>query len=635
LPRYSKNYFYPSISFSKKNFNPVKLKSLLTATLVGSAFVSFAQQQCNLSGTIDFSDMINGNTNQLFSVGNSVNNRMTFTGRYPDNTLADSYMYNSNANIFSLGCGNYISNTLPGSFSGLLIYNDYHTDFAAAAIGNDCVLTFTEPLCGIEFKVIDITALTLSATFPSFGNASVYQDEVVVVGEDDLGNAVYPSITKVGEGYGYMNGCNNGWNYNGTINPSGAVGVERTINTATGTSYTLGGVQNPAVLAGSTCYSGANIVSMDIQVSFPSGVFIKKLKITYRNHNSGYNNMIGRSASGSCNNNTFNNDDMSHQGIIVENMYYAGVGRGAIKGNVGEDINRDIIADKAIANVYVILYADANKDGVADNGTAVKIDSDGDGLLDNDAAVLTDNLGNYTFNNVPAGNYVIQVSQPAPYYTVTDYDNTTDIINSPADFANVSGYDNLLPVSLKAGEIDDQNNYIKRNPAVLAIDLLYFEGKYNNNNVQLTWATANEKANTKFIIEHSEDGVSFKKIGEVAGAGNSSVTKVYNFTHTQPVVYNYYRLQHVDNNGNATYSKIVTVRTVLQALITAYPNPVKNTLFVSIINSNPTEPIRLCESNGLLLQQFDSKTKQIDMSQYAAGTYLIKVGTEVKKIVKL
>jgi hypothetical protein len=65
----------------------------------------------------------------------------------------------------------------------------------------------------------------------------------------------------------------------------------------------------------------------------------------------------------------------------------------------------------------------------------------------------------------------------------------------------------------------------------------------------------------------------------------------------------------------------------------AYPNPCTNTLYISNENA---ERIELYNANGKLLEAIENRDSQVilDMQQYPAGLYLLKVGNGVQKILK-
>ena len=68
----------------------------------------------------------------------------------------------------------------------------------------------------------------------------------------------------------------------------------------------------------------------------------------------------------------------------------------------------------------------------------------------------------------------------------------------------------------------------------LPVELLNFNAVKQGENAYITWETSQEQNNHHFDIEFSKNGIDFEKIGQVAGAGNSSTNKKYNYLHRSP-----------------------------------------------------------------------------------------------------
>ncbi|MCP2728673.1 SdrD B-like domain-containing protein, partial [Limnofasciculus baicalensis] len=124
---------------------------------------------------------------------------------------------------------------------------------------------------------------------------------------------------------------------------------------------------------------------------------------------------------------------------------------GNITGNVKADNNNDDIGDTGISGVTLTLYTDPNGDGNASDGVAI-------------TSTTTDASGNYTFNNVSPGSYVVVETQPSGYLTVSDGDSTT----SGDDAANSSITDNAIPVAVTAGETDTGNDFVEELPGTIS-----------------------------------------------------------------------------------------------------------------------------------------------------------------------
>jgi hypothetical protein len=94
----------------------------------------------------------------------------------------------------------------------------------------------------------------------------------------------------------------------------------------------------------------------------------------------------------------------------------------------------------------------------------------------------------------------------------------------------------------------------------LPISLVKFEAEKLAEKVKLTWVTATEINNEKFIIERASDGQDFTSIAEIKGAGNSKELNEYTFVDANPLKGTmYYRLTQVDFDGTSTSFEPVAV----------------------------------------------------------------------------
>ncbi len=116
----------------------------------------------------------------------------------------------------------------------------------------------------------------------------------------------------------------------------------------------------------------------------------------------------------------------------------------------------------------------------------------------------------------------------------------------------------------------------------LPIELMSFQAALEKDKVKIKWTTASETNNDHFEVERSTDGITFKTIENIKGAGTFSGILSYSFYDEQPLPGNaYYRLKQVDDNGSFTFSKKVAVHYVRKEdQVTIIPNPVKNEMHI-------------------------------------------------------
>ncbi len=160
---------------------------------------------------------------------------------------------------------------------------------------------------------------------------------------------------------------------------------------------------------------------------------------------------------------------------------------------------------------------------------------------------------------------------------------------------------------------------------------MFVKAQVANNKTLVSWATAQESNTQKFEIEHSKDGRSFSKVGEVAAAGNSSSIRNYNFTHGQPASgFNYYRIKQIDLDGHFKYSAVVTVLKrddLLQTMVA--PNPVKDLLHVVETKDVYVNRAEIYNTAGSLVMRKtinnNVQVYSLPVNNLASGSYMLKV----------
>jgi hypothetical protein len=170
------------------------------------------------------------------------------------------------------------------------------------------------------------------------------------------------------------------------------------------------------------------------------------------------------------------------------------------------------------------------------------------------------------------------------------------------------------------------------------VELIFFRGKFENEEVVLTWQTASEENNDYFQVEHSTDGSVFAPLAKVEGRGTAASLNNYSFRHAQPAKgKNYYRLRQVDFDGAFAHSKIVQVEIEYGIRVEIYPNP--TTSLVSLKGELSEGAARLLDVNGrLLIEKQLPNGRSFDLSPYPTGVYFIEIqmGSEtiMKKVAK-
>jgi hypothetical protein len=170
--------------------------------------------------------------------------------------------------------------------------------------------------------------------------------------------------------------------------------------------------------------------------------------------------------------------------------------------------------------------------------------------------------------------------------------------------------------------------------APLPVEWKSFDARWNGNAVQLDWATASERDNSHFEVEHSLDGQTFRSISLIPAKGNTNETSRYSFLHESPEDgQNYYRIQQADFNGTFTYSSIVAVNVVKDPEPLLFANLVSNEL--RLIFPEITEDrysVTAFNAFGSLAKSFDVEPglteATLPVSELASGNYFLRVQGE-------
>lgn len=145
----------------------------------------------------------------------------------------------------------------------------------------------------------------------------------------------------------------------------------------------------------------------------------------------------------------------------------------------------------------------------------------------------------------------------------------------------------------------------------------------------LAWSTQLEENGKEFIIEKSQDGLSWTAIGTINAIGTAAD---YRFTDSEAGIA-YYRLKQVDKNGTYTYSKIVRSTCEIKSItLLLYPNPAKEyTELVFKSTRAFSTYIQVLGGNGQLVKSIETKVQvgnnivRVNLLGMASGTYILKL----------
>lgn len=174
---------------------------------------------------------------------------------------------------------------------------------------------------------------------------------------------------------------------------------------------------------------------------------------------------------------------------------------------------------------------------------------------------------------------------------------------------------------------------IKQTGTTLPVSLAAFNAKHTGSANELSWITALENNTSQFVVERSNDGRNFIKIGEVVAAGTSSTPRSYKFNDVSPVKgTNYYRLRIIDRDDNFKLSDVRIVKNIEGGVFSMYPNPAKEVMKIDF-NATRTDKgvMTITDMNGRRVYNQSvhvsegDNTFSVDLRNLAQGSYIIKL----------
>jgi len=150
-------------------------------------------------------------------------------------------------------------------------------------------------------------------------------------------------------------------------------------------------------------------------------------------------------------------------------------------------------------------------------------------------------------------------NDPTAAYTWTDnhgntYANSNQIVVNPTVATTYS-----VSVLLPGCNNTPDNVSVGIDPCPLPVELVNFNVDCKENGNLISWETVSELNNDYFEVEKSIDGLDFRSLDIIQGAGNSNQLNYY---ETRDIEKNsetvYYRIRQVDIDGSENYSDIIS-----------------------------------------------------------------------------
>jgi hypothetical protein len=244
----------------------------------------------------------------------------------------------------------------------------------------------------------------------------------------------------------------------------------------------------------------------------------------------------------------------------------------------------------------------------------------------------------FSGHNIPQSLYTLQGTIETENYTLFfDLPNKAD---AGSDRTKVHAWTsntdcstvNLQSLKLKDIKIEIEgpgipHQYIIISASTLPIELISFDGKRNQNSVNLSWVTATETNNDYFTIERSTNGVDYEFVAKVIGAGNSNQKLDYSFVDqyvTNEV--KYYRIKQTDFDGTTVCFKPISISPIIgnDSKIEVYPNP-NSTSIITFTGASPElYELTVLNTSGSVINVQQLTNHTISIPELTAGFYILQ-----------
>ena len=172
----------------------------------------------------------------------------------------------------------------------------------------------------------------------------------------------------------------------------------------------------------------------------------------------------------------------------------------------------------------------------------------------------------------------------------------------------------------------------------LPVELLSFTGNHDavHDRNELQWVTSSERNCSYFDVMKSPDAHNYFSIGNVPGAGNSTVQRYYSFTDEGNVSgVNYYYLRQTDYDGNSTLSGTISIRSENKNRLNVWPNPANTIIRFDSFDRNELFDVQLFDIMGReiwvqpVLDRYSALSNELDISFLPQGVYFIKISSHL------
>jgi hypothetical protein len=166
---------------------------------------------------------------------------------------------------------------------------------------------------------------------------------------------------------------------------------------------------------------------------------------------------------------------------------------------------------------------------------------------------------------------------------------------------------------------------------VLPITLKDFYAEPLDDEMLLKWSVATEKNVAYYIIEKSNDGISFLPLNTVyslAGIGGENNLSYFNYDYSPSKGINYYRLKHVEKDGSIETHKTIAVNYKNNSASPIWINQNNETIKIGYEKMPLSKSVLIHDVTGRMIKEILLKTEapaeqEVYKSELLNGIYII------------
>ncbi|MGZ8545333.1 MAG: LamG-like jellyroll fold domain-containing protein [Flavisolibacter sp.] len=181
------------------------------------------------------------------------------------------------------------------------------------------------------------------------------------------------------------------------------------------------------------------------------------------------------------------------------------------------------------------------------------------------------------------------------------------------------------------------SNFVQQqsNLVILPVQFGVFTAKKIQQNVLLQWQTITEEQADFFSAEHSTDGITWNKLGEVPASGNSNEVRQYQFIHHAPSSgLHHYRIGQKNLDGKTSFTE---VRSVILGKTNSAFAVQSNLVHHGKITVQVNNPVRLHLVNtaGAVVwkSQLQPGSQLLDAGHLTPGMYFLTDGITTERLI--